>query len=364
MAKKMLTPLDMTKLEIQNHRLHAIAGDHASPVESLVWYDSTAKRVKFRTDSATLTLVTGGGDLAAGSVANSALTTDPLARANHTGTQAAATISDFDTQVRTSRLDQMAAPTADVSLNSRKITGLATPTASTDAANKQYVDDTVAGLAWKDAVRAASIGANITKSGTQTIDDISLGVGDRVLLKDQTAPAENGIWVVAAGAWTRATDADSSTELHGMAVMVEEGTANASTQWVLTTDTIPIVVDTTSLAFAQFGGGQTYSAGAGLTLGGSTFAVGAGTGITVNADDVAVDVSVVVRKYASNIGDNSTTAIVVTHNLNTKDITYSVRTVSDDSFVDCDVVATSVNTATFTFAVAPTTNQYRVIIHG
>lgn len=79
-------------------------------------------------------------------IALSKLATDPLARANHTGTQTASTISNFDTQVRTSRLDQMAAPTADVSLNTRKITNLATPTVSTDASTKGYVDTQITNL--------------------------------------------------------------------------------------------------------------------------------------------------------------------------------------------------------------------------
>ena len=90
----------------------------------------------------------------AGSIANSKLATDPLARANHTGTQLAATVSDFDTQVRTSRLDQMAAPTGSVSANSQKITNLATATTSTDAINKDYVDSkigAVSGIAGLDS---------------------------------------------------------------------------------------------------------------------------------------------------------------------------------------------------------------------
>jgi hypothetical protein len=83
---------------------------------------------------------------ASAAIALSKLATDPLARANHTGTQAASTISDFNTQVRTSRLDQMAAPTAAVSVNSQKITNLDTPTASADAANKGYVDTQITNL--------------------------------------------------------------------------------------------------------------------------------------------------------------------------------------------------------------------------
>ena len=74
------------------------------------------------------------------------LATDPLARANHTGTQTASTISNFDTQVRTSRLDQMAAPTSAVSANNQNITNLATPSVSTDAATKGYVDTEINAL--------------------------------------------------------------------------------------------------------------------------------------------------------------------------------------------------------------------------
>jgi hypothetical protein len=85
-------------------------------------------------------------DIADGTITAAKLVSDPYARANHTGTQLAATVSDFDTQVRTSRLDQMAAPTAAVSLNSQKVTSLATPTDNADAATKLYVDTKVADL--------------------------------------------------------------------------------------------------------------------------------------------------------------------------------------------------------------------------
>jgi hypothetical protein len=85
-------------------------------------------------------------DIADGTITAAKLVSDPYARANHTGTQLAATVSDFDTQVRTSRLDQMAAPTGSVSVNSQKITNLATPTANTDASTKLYVDTKVADL--------------------------------------------------------------------------------------------------------------------------------------------------------------------------------------------------------------------------
>lgn len=213
-----------------------------------------------------------------------------LARGNHTGTQLAATISDFDTQVRTSRLDQMAAPTAAVSLNNQKITNLADPTADTDAANKRYVDIARQGLDFKDSVRVATT-ANITLSGTQTIDGVAVVAGDRVLVKDQTTASQNGIYTVAAGAWTRTVDADSSGELSvGTLVYVEAGTANGGTQQVVTaTGATPWVPGTSTSTWSQFSGANSISAGAGLIASGQVFnVVGTANRITVNADSVDI----------------------------------------------------------------------------
>ena len=116
-------------------------------------------------DIANDTIVNADINTAAG-IALSKLATDPLARANHTGTQLAVTVSDFDTQVRTSRLDQMAVPTATVSVNSQKITNLDTPTAAADAANKGYVDTQITNLI------AAAPGA------LDTLDELAAALGD------------------------------------------------------------------------------------------------------------------------------------------------------------------------------------------
>lgn len=203
-------------------------------------------------------------------------------------TLTAAKISDFDTQVRTNRLDQMAAPTAAVSLNSQKITNLADPVSAQDAATKAYVDATKQGLDVKDSVRAATT-ANITLSGTQTVDGVSLLAGDRVLVKNQSVDSENGIYVVVSGgAWTRATDFDTTAKVtSGAFTFVESGTSNADSGWVLTTDG-SITLGTTSLSFVQFSGAGQITAGAGLTKTGNTIDVGtANTGrIVVNADSI------------------------------------------------------------------------------
>jgi len=301
-------------------------------------------------------------------IALSKLATDPLARANHTGSQAASTISDFDTQVRTSRLDQMAAPTASVGLNSQKITGLATPTSNTDAATKAYVDATATGLDVKESVRVATAAAgtlNTSFANGQTVDGVVLATGDRILLKNQASALTNGIYTVnASGAPTRATDADASIEVTaGLFVFISEGTANGNTGWVLTTDDA-ITLDTTALTFTQFSGSGAFTAGWGLTLDGVDFAVGEGDGITVNNNDVAIDTAVVVRKYASLLGDGVATEYTLSHNLGTRDILVSVYDAATYDEVVTDVYHFTTSSVKIGFAVAPASNAYRVVVHA
>ncbi len=110
----------------------------------------------------------------------------------------------------------------------------------------------VSGLSWKQAVRVGTT-ANITLSGTQTIDGIAVIVGDRVLVKNQTAPAENGIYLCAAGAWTRTTDMDSSSEFPSATVAISEGATLQDTQYVCTND-LPITIGSTAILFVAVGG--------------------------------------------------------------------------------------------------------------
>jgi hypothetical protein len=141
----------------------------------------------------------------------------------------------------------------------------------TDAYTKTEVDNLVTGLDFKQSVRAATT-ANITLSATQTIDGVAVVAGNRVLVKDQSTSSQNGIYVVAAGAWTRATDADNTPAgevTAGMYCFVEEGTTNADSGWVLTTNDA-ITLGTTSLVFAQFNGLGQVTAGTGLAKTGNT----------------------------------------------------------------------------------------------
>jgi hypothetical protein len=126
----------------------------------------------------------------------------------------------------------------------------ADPTTALQAATKQYVDNIAAGLSWKAPVQVATT-ANITLSGTQTIDGVSVLAGARVLVKDQTTQANNGIYVVQSGAWTRATDMDSWAEVTNASVFVSQGTANADKAWTCTADAGG-TLGTTAIPFVQF----------------------------------------------------------------------------------------------------------------
>jgi phage-related tail fiber protein len=135
-------------------------------------------------------------------------------------------------------------------------------------------------LDYKASCRIASTANLASLSGLLTIDGITLVAGDRVLVKDQTTGSQNGIYIAAVGGWSRSTDADDGTKLtSGAIVPVEVGTANADTQWMLTTDGT-ITVGVTSLTFALNAGGNKFVKKAGDTLLGALSLFGGDTGTT------------------------------------------------------------------------------------
>jgi hypothetical protein len=267
------------------------------------------------------------------------------------------------------KLHDFALATASVDLNNQKITNLTDPTNPQDAANKRYVDAAVVGIDWKASVRVATTAAITLATGLEngdTLDGVTLATGDRVLVKNQTSATENGIYVVAAsGAPARSSDADTAAEITAsFAVFVEEGTVNADSGWTLTNNGT-ITVGTSELSFTQFTGLGQITAGDGLTKTANTLNVVGGDGITVNADSVVIDRTVVVTKYAASIGDGTNTSYTVTHNLNTRDVVVSLYdTASPYAEVMADVEHSTTNTITVLFSVAPTTNKYRVVVHA
>ena len=246
-------------------------------------------------------------------------------------------ISDFDTGVRTNTLDQMAAPTSAVSLNSQKITGLADPTGDNDAANKGYVDGVAQGLDIKDSVVATTT-ANGTLSSAfangQSIDGVTLQTGDRILIKNQTTASQNGIYNVnASGAPSRTTDMATGSNAAGAFVFVEEGTVNAENGFTCTTDTGSAVVGTNNLTFAQFSGAGQIIAGDGLEKSGNTLSTDlkANGGLVIESTELALklDASSITGTLA--IGDGGTGATTASAALTALGLSNYAKTLIDDA---------------------------------
>lgn len=288
--------------------------------------------------------------------------------------------------------------TTGINLDNKRGQNFADPTSLTDAANKQYVDNAIAGLSNKRTARLKATANMAVASAVITgasIDGKTVATGDRIFLGSQSAGAENGIYIAAAsGPAARATDFDDGTEIPGALIIVSEGTVNGDTMWLETTDG-PITVGTTALAFTQFSVGVTYTAdgqgielsanqfaleldgtslskgssglrigtaaaAAGLTESSGLLSVGQGTGIVVNANDVAVDPAVVVKKFAA--------ACVATtnpqnfaHGFGTADVIVEVKEGNNVVYPDVTVDSTNV---TVDWGAAPTVGQYRVIAHA
>lgn len=388
---KFLSNLDLSLNQLLNHVWHFVAGDPGSPVEGQVWYDSTNDVFKGRDNNST-EIFTRGVNVTA-PITKTGTDDKPTIAISAATTGAAGSMSAADKTLLDGATDAATA-SALVRRDASSRFKAADPSAASDVATKQYVDNIVAGIKWKASVRAAT-----TANGTlatafangQAVDGVTLVTGDRILIKNQSTGAENGIYVVqASGAPVRATDADSAAEALQAAVWVEEGTTNADTGWVCTTNA-PITLGSTSLTFAQFNGGAAYTAGAGLTLSGNQFNVGtANSGrIVVNADDidlasgiatpgtyhsVTVDTygrvtggsnPTLISKFSASVGNGSLTSIAVTHNLGSRDVNVMVyRVASPYDQVFPDVEMTDTNNVTVKFALAPSSNEYRVVVIG
>jgi len=191
-----------------------------------------------------------------------------------------------------------------VDVGGKRVGNAANPTQSSDLATKAYVDSLSNGLDVKASVRAATT-ANITLSNTQTIDGVALSVGDRVLVKNQTTGSQNGIYVVASGSWTRATDFDNNPDIEvspGTFFFVEEGTTQADNGYVVSNDGA-ITIGTTAITFSQFSGAGQITAGAGLTKSGNTLdVVGTADRITVNTDSVDIASTYVGQSSITTLG--------------------------------------------------------------
>jgi hypothetical protein len=319
-----------------------------------------------------------------GSSANGSSTS--VARADHThGTP----VHD-NTAHSAINLSALAVPTADVSFATYKLTNLGSPVSAADAATKQYVDDVAQGLNIHAASYAATtanlnatysngtsgVGATLTNAGANaafSVDGVSPSLNARILVKNQTTQAQNGIYVLStvgdgSTPWvlTRATDFDTATEIAGGDfTFVDAGSTLANTGWVNIDEVTTVGTD--PIVFQQFSGAGTYTASDGVLLTGTNFTgvVVPSGGLTVGGTGFALDTTIAVRKYAANVGDGTATSYTVSHNLGTKDVIVSVYDNSTPfAEVICDVQHTSTTAITLLFSVAPTSNQYRVVVHA
>jgi hypothetical protein len=284
-----------------------------------------------------------------------------------------------------------------IDLKNKRGINVADPTSATDIANKQYVDNRIDGLSYKDEVRVATTAnaalATSYENG-DSVDGVTLVTGDRILIKDQTTATENGIYIVGVtGAPTRATDANTTAKLNNATVYVVDGTVNSGREYTQTTKNPTI--GTNNLVFVQKSTGTAYTAdgqgielasttfsieldgttlaksasglrigsgaaGAGLTEASGVLAVGQGTGITVAADTVGIDTAVVARIFTANCAATT----------NPQNFTHSLGKIpavmildSAGSVTHPDVVVTTTQ-VTVDWGSAPAANDYKVVAVG
>lgn len=301
MSKKILTSYDFNKNEIQNAKIQNLASAPSTPTAGQVYYDTTLN--------------------AFGSYQNGAW--NYLLLTDVDGTLTANSDSRLATQ----------------------------------KAVKAYVDNAIVGLKWKASVRAGTTVAGTLASSfanSSVIDGVTLVTGDRILIKDQTAGAENGIYVVqSAGAPVRASDANTATTIKESAVFVEEGTINSDIAYVCTNNGT-IVLGTTALVFVSFSSNVTSFASQTETE----------AKVITNKAVTPADLVNFSIKKIFNFGDGATLAYALTHSLGTKDVVVQIRDASTDAVLEADIVNTSTTVTTVTFVVAPTTNAIKAVIIG
>lgn len=395
---------DFTLGELRNWRFQNLSTAPSSPVAGQPFFDTAKGGVFVWNGSANRP--TDAALLTDGSIKIAALEVDPRARSTHTGTQLAATISDLAATVKAYTLDSFASPITTLSIGNQRLALVGSATLGTDAPNLAQVNNLIQAAiqgvnAIKTPVRIAT-DTNITLSGLQTLQSVSLADNDRVLVRGQTDGSKNLIYNVHSGAWTIALDDDANSELvSGTQVLVNEGTYAGSTFRITTLGTI--TVGTTSIAWTQAAQPGSYSAdeatlhmasgvfSARLANGLTTVAAGiqvvaapnyglqvlasgvavllpAGSGLIVDSTGLHIDRTSAIKtaQITSGVitGDGSKTTFTFAHGLNTRAITVGFQ---DSSYADTkiDWVATDANTITITFGLPPSNGTtYAVTVTG
>lgn len=314
MATKFVTNLDLNQNQILNATFEVLSADPSSNnFEGRLIYNSTEDTIKVYTGSAWRKMLHG--------VQASGSYTDALTVSESNGTVSLTlNLADTDSAGLLSSTFWNALNDATSDATASKIAKrdangnlkVADPTDAAHAATKGYVDAARSGLDVKQSVRAATTGpinlASDLEDGDTLDTSVTLATGDRVLVKNQSTASENGIYVVqASGAAVRATDFDGTGEVSGGAfTFVEEGTVNADSGWVVTSNGA-LTVGTSAINWAQFSGAGQITAGAGLTKTGNTIDVGGTTDrITVNADSIDIASTYVGQNTITTLGTITT----------------------------------------------------------
>lgn len=379
--------LDLNQNELLKAKLETLASAPATPVLGQIYYDSTKQQIGVCINAVgpvwsyggditdvvgTLPIVVSVNAAGVATVSINAATTSTA------GSMSAADKTKLDNATSAATASTLVQRDASGNATFNMLTINNAPTNATDVVNKAYADALVQGLDIKQSVRAIATTNVASLSGPQTIDTVSLVAGDRVLLISQTTTTQDGIYVVAAGAWTRATDFAIGSTVAGAFMFVEEGT-NADTGWVCTNNKGSDIVGTNDLTFTQFSGAGSIVAGFGLTKTGNTIdVVAADNSIDVQADSIAVKLNttgaiettatglnvkvdtnnitkngsneLTIGNYVSKIGSKAITigtvagAQTITHNFNTRNVSVIVYDASTFEVYDVSVSHPTVNT--------------------
>ena len=425
MATKFLTNLDLNTNQILNGTFEKLGADPSTNLfEGRMFYHTGDDAVKYYTGAAWETLINGitsaGSQSAALTVGESNAGEITLTLNLADGSNAGLLTSAFYTLLNNATASNTGSTLAKRDADGRlQVTA---PSNALDAANKAYVDATRSGLDVKESVRVATTASVLLVSALENgdvVDGVTLATGNRVLVKNQDTASENGIYVVqASGAAVRATDADTSEKVTaGMFTFVSEGSINADSGWVLSTNDT-ITLGTTGLTFVQFSGVGQITAGAGLTKTGTTLdVIGTTDRITINADSIDIastyvgqstittlgtittgvwngtDIAVAdggtgsstasgartnlagditggttntpaLARVASQTVTGSATTFDIDHNFNTRDVTVQVYDITSYDTVFTDIVRATVNRVQVTFSVAPGASSYRIVVTG